>query len=223
MLEVSESRSYDYNCLQIEEIQRNSSKGFDLMIQILRLRKEVYMSLGWIIDPKKKAKMIHDEFDNLDSTIHFALFEGNRIIGAIRTIAFSTKSKLPLINAGVDLSFLNNTDLNSISEGSRLLVKQNRRYPGCALQLLFYSHFYALKNKCKSIYSVGNPSKCKLYSYVGYKIIDSEIDFILDKDDKGNSITVKGIPLFMNFSTINKEIDFDRYNIKRKMIVIKNE
>ena len=203
-----------------KEVIRGSFEGKKLMQQIYDLRYEVFGSIGWLTNPKENASLVKDEFDDLPFTTHFAVTENNQVIGAIRMVRYSPKFKLPLIKNSVSLeTFKNKT--TSISEAGRLVVKQDRKYPGCVLQVLSHSHNYTLKNNSEFICAIGNPDRVDLYKYLGHKVVNKEVDYILDKNG-GESVLVKGTPIIMDKSALNNNLDLGKYDIKRELVIIKN-
>ena len=59
------------------------------------------------------------------------------------------------------------------------------------------------------------------FEYIGYRVVNNELSFTLDKrgDDQ---IVRKGTPIIALHSTLNSEIELDKYENNRRFVVIKN-
>lgn len=205
--------------LEIKEVKRNSPAGRKLMHQIYELRREVYTSLGWIFNPDN-ACLVKDEFDDIPHTTHFAMIENNEVIGTHRMTKHSSSFGLPSLGHGVCFSIFK-IKHKLVSEASRLLIKQDRKYRGCAKQLLFNTTNYELKNNSQTIVSIGFSDHLDFFEFMGYRAVNKELEFVLDShEDK--KVVRKGTPIVATLSTLNFGLDLDKYNVKREFVLIKN-
>ena len=206
--------------VSISEVSSQGRTGQDLLGQIYGLRLEVYRHLGWFFD-SKNTHLLKDEFENIPTTTHFAILEDGNVIGAHRMTRYSNKFELPYIKDGLDKSIFGIGNAG-ISEASRLLIKQDRKYPGCAKQLLFNTTKYELENNSEAVVSIGFSDHVDFFEYIGYRIVNGELSFTLDKrgDDQ---IVRKGTPIIALHSTLNNEIELEKYGDNRKFVVIRNE
>ncbi|HLG25127.1 MAG TPA: hypothetical protein VI564_09415 [Candidatus Nanoarchaeia archaeon] len=205
--------------ISISEVSAQSSAGQDILGQIYGLRLEVYKHLGWFFD-SKHTHLLKDEFESIPTTTHFAILEDEKVIGAHRMTKYSKEFELPYIKDGLNKSIFGIGN-PGISEASRLLIKQDRKYPGCAKQLLFNTTKYELENNSEAVVSIGFSDHVDFFEYIGYRVVNNELSFTLDKrgDDQ---IVRKGTPIIALHSTLNSEIELDKYENNRRFVVIKN-
>lgn len=203
-----------------KEVIRGSSEGKELMQQIYNLRLETFSKLGWIPYSKKKAELVKDEFDNIPYTTHFAVIEDSRMIGCNRVTRFSKKFKIPAIKNGLTLDTFKATN-QSIAEASRLVVRQDKNYPGCIFQLVFHGFDYILNNVSDTICTVGNPKHNDLFTYIGTRVANKDVECLLDKK-QDKEMVVKGMPLVLNRSTLNHDLGLGKYTMNRTFVLIKD-
>ena len=205
--------------LKIKEVRRGSKYGKQLMKDIYALRYEVFSSLGWISD--SRTKMIKDEFDESTYTTHFALIEDDKVIGAHRMTKYSESQMLPFIKEKFNPSIFKIKKINTVSEATRLLIKQDKKYSGAVKQLAFNTANYELEHNSDYLLSIANPDSIGLFKYLGWKIADKEVKIILDKKNPKKA-EVKGIPFKIEKSQMNRAMNLDKYDFLRKFVIIKS-
>ncbi|MBW2976655.1 hypothetical protein KY347_04375 [Candidatus Woesearchaeota archaeon] len=204
--------------VEFREVYKNSYEGRRILKQIYGLRAEVYAVLGWILH--SGAKLINDEFDGVPYSTHYALIENGQVIGAHRMTKYSDSFKLPFLKEGSDPDLFGVPN-ERVSEANRLLIKQDRKYPGCAKQLLFNTTNYELENHSQAVVSIGFSYHLGFFEFMGYRAVSKELECVLDRSgDK--TITRKGTPVVATPYTLNRNLDLDKYNLKREFVVIKN-
>jgi hypothetical protein len=218
MLELKEVKK---GSLKIIEIKRNSPAGQKLIEEIYKQRFESYSALGLIPFSGKKSKMVKDEFDESPYTTHFAIIENGNIIGSHRATKYSTEEKIPSLKDCYTLSLFQ-TKNTSISELSRLVLRQDRKYPGCVLQLVYNVINYTLNYSSEIVCSLANPSATALFEYIGAKKVNDEISYIIDKKEN-KEIIRGGIPMISNRSMLNHNLPLDKYKIDRTLVIITGE
>ena len=205
--------------LNVIEVLRDSPRGQEIMPQIYDLRRETYDKIGWTPYSKEKSKLIKDEFDESSNTTHFAIIEDGQVIGSHRATKYTEEEKMPLFASGQDLSLFKTTN-RSISELSRLVVKQDKKYPGCVLQLVHNVMKYTLDNTSELVCSIGNSSHIGLFKYLGTMSINDEIGFIIDKEGE-KMLVINGIPVLTDKSTLNQNLPLDKYEMDRTLVIVK--
>ena len=207
--------------LRIREVYRDTEKGSAILKAIFDLRLEVYSSLGWVVSPSERSKMIKDEFDDIPETTHFAILEEGRVVGSHRMTRFSAKHKLPLIKDGIDIGIFGRKRIYTFSEATRLLLKQDRKYPGCAMQMSFNTLNYELSNNSDYICTIGNPDHADFFEFLGAKPAAQDIDVVLDTNAV-QQVVVKGIPMLVTRESLNRNLDLSKYEIDRDFVVVKS-
>lgn len=200
-------------------INRNSVEGEKLMEEIFLLRSEVYRQIGWIIGDGA-THMVKDHFDDLPFTNHFAILEEGKLVGSHRMTKYSHSFRLPYIGGGNDPGLFR-LDEKKACEANRLLIRQDRKYPGCAKQLLFNTTKYELENRADYIISIGFSVHIGFFSYVGYLPVNEEMDCILDEKN-GEKVVRKGIPIVATKMSLNPNIELCFGAYDREFVVIKN-
>ncbi len=204
--------------LDIKKISRESEEGQEIMKQIYGMRLEGYTALGWNIFSKENSKLIKDEFDETSNTTHFAILEEGKVIGSHRATKYSAEDKLPLFKEGHTLELFNTTS-TSISELSRLIIRQDKKYPGCVLQLAYHVIDYALKNLSESICSIGIASSKDLFEYIGTKQVNDKIGLVVDKEGE-KMLVINTVPILGDKSTLNNNLPLDKYHIDRSLVIL---
>ena len=217
MLELKEVKR---GSLKIRAVERNSPIGQKLMDEIYKMRFESYTQLSWIPFSKEKSKLVKDDFDDSPNTTHFVIIENGRIIGSHRATKYSPEDKLPCYKDGHTLELFKTTN-KSISELTRLVLRQDRRYPGCVLQLAYNMINYTLNNLSEQVCTIGNPEAKDLFEYIGTKQVNDKVECTIDGTGE-NSLVLEGIPMLGNKSTLNYKLPLDKYPIDRNFVIIKS-
>lgn len=205
--------------LKIKEVDRNSFEGKKIINDIYNLRKESYGKLGWLPFSKNKSMLIKDDFDKNPRTLHFAIYEDDKIIGTHRGTIYSNTHKTPIFNDGYSFDLFN-IDTNSVSEMTRLVLKQDGKYPGCVLQLVYNSIKHML-NYSDKVCSVTNLSSKKLIEHIGSKQVNEELGFIIDREGE-KKLVISGVPMVSDSGMLNHELPLHKYPFKRTLYILKD-
>ena len=208
--------------LKIREIQGNSQEGQRIMKQIYDMRFEVYTDLGWNSFSKENSRMVKDEFDESPHTTHFAILENGKVIGSQRATRYSHDDKLPFFKDGHTFDLFKTTNI-SISELSRLILRQDRKYPGCVLQLAYNTANYALNNLSELVCTIGIASSKDLFEYMGAKQVNDKMGCLVDRRGEEEMLVINAIPTIVDKSTLNHNIPLDKYKMNRTLIILKSQ
>jgi len=201
-------------------LSKGSNRSEKILSDIFNFRKINYEQLGWILN-KNSAHLIKDKFDDIAESTHFALYEEGEIIGSHRMTKYSWKNKLPYIRDGLPLRIFN-IQPQFCSEATRLIIKQDKKYPGAAKQLFFSTTKHMLENYSKNVVSIGFTKHLGFFEVIGYKSVNEARDIVLDEsgDDK---VIRSGTPIVASLFTLNYRLDINKYNPKREFVIIEND
>ncbi len=202
-----------------KEVDRNSKQGQEILAQIRQMRLESYTALGWNPYSKENSKLIQDEFDDAPTTTHFAIYENDLLIGSHRATRYSKEHGLPCLKSGHSLAIFK-TRNKSISELTRLVLRQDRKYPGCVLQLAHSMIRYTLDNGSKAVCTLGVESARELFEHIGTRQVHGLISVPIDSQ-QDKLLSIAALPMYGDLSTLNRAIDLEKYTMERVLYVVK--
>jgi hypothetical protein len=218
MLDLKQVQKESSKGLEIKEIYRSSPEGQRLMKEIYKQRFSAYSSLGWIPFSKWNSCMVRDKFDESKNTVHFAMLENGKVIGSQRSTKYSEEEKLPCYKDGYTIELFKTTNM-SISELTRLVLNQDRKYPGCVLQLLYHVLDFTVNNLSEIVCSIAIESSKDLFKYIGTREVNTKIGCIIDKEGE-KMLVINGVPMVSDKATLNHNLPLDKYNFDRTFAII---